>query len=345
MIILYYISYAFWFLVSLLPLRVLYVLSDLIYLLMRYVLRYRRKVIRRNLSVSFPGKGKEELRRIERDFYHYFCDYLMETVKLMTMSERQMRKRMVFTDLDDLHKTLAEGQSVALYLGHYGNWEWVSSLPYWLDSSVQCAQIYHPLENKHYDTLFKNLREKCGARCIAMNEILRRMAEYRRENQTVCIGYISDQTPTWTNIHHWLPFLNHDTPVFTGAERIVKAADHAVFYADVKRIKRGYYSCSIRLMTREPRQTGQWEITETYFRELEKTICRAPAYWLWSHNRWKRTRKEFDRRYKEVNGRVVLKYENDHDNDKQDDRGTAGTQQQSSDKRASAGNSRHTQGH
>lgn len=296
---------------SLLPLRALYVLSDIIYIIVRYILKYRRNIIRKNLQKSFPEKDEKDLRRIEAEFYHYFCDYLVETIKMMTMSERQIRKRMVFTNMEEVRKILGEGQSVAFYLGHYGNWEWISSTPYWIQENVVCGQIYHPLENKYFDRLFKYVRERHHAHCIPMKETLRRIAEWKQQGNTYMIGFISDQTPTWLNIHHWMTFLHQDTPVLTGAERIIKATKLAVVYGDVHRIKRGYYTCEMRVLTRQPESKETWEITEMYFRELEKTICREPQYWLWSHNRWKRTREEFNREYEVVDGRVVKRQSKD----------------------------------
>lgn len=292
---------------SLLPLRVLYLLSDIIYLVVRYVLRYRCAIIRKNLSNSFPEKSEHELRKIETGFYRYFCDYLVETIKMMTMSERQIRKRMVFTNMEEVNQILSEGQSVAFYLGHYGNWEWISSTPYWIQGDVICGQIYHPLENKYFDRLFKYVRERHHAHCIAMKETLRRITEWKQQGKTYMIGFISDQTPTWLNIHHWMTFLNQETPVLTGAERLIKATNQAVVYGDVRRVKRGYYTCEMRVLTRDSSSKEKWEITEMYFRELEKTIIREPRYWLWSHNRWKRTREEFDRDYEVIDDRVVKK--------------------------------------
>ena len=166
----YILAYGFWFLMSLLPLRVLYVVSDFLYLIVAHVVRYRHHVIWKNLSASFPEKSAEELRKIEQGFYHYFCDYLVETVKLMTMSRKQLMKRMTFSDLEEFNEILAEGQSVAVYLGHYGNWEWITALPYWTGNGAQCCQLYHPLENDYFDRLFKYVRERQGALCIPMQE-------------------------------------------------------------------------------------------------------------------------------------------------------------------------------
>lgn len=303
----YYIGYAIWYTLSLLPLRVLYILSDLLYLLVSRIVRYRHRVIWNNLKTSFPEKTDQEIRRIEHDFYHYFCDYLVETIKMMTISERQLRQRMTFTGMEELNRVLSSGQSCAVYLGHVGNWEWITSLPFWVSSDVQCAQIYHPLENAASDKLFLKVRERLGARCIAMNDTLREVVRYRREGRTICVGYISDQKPHWVNIHHWVDFLNHDTPVLTGTERIARSTGHAVFYADVTRKRRGYYNCDMQLITIDPKSTNEWELTDRYFSALEQTIRRNPAIWLWSHDRWKRTREEFNRRFEMKDGKVIRK--------------------------------------
>jgi len=213
---------------------------------------------------------------------------------------------MVFKGTETVNEIIADGQSCAIYLGNYCNWEWITSLPLYVTKDAQCGQIYHPLENKDFDRLFLRLRERMGAVCIPMAETLRRIVEFKKKGKQVVVGYISDQVPYWNNIHYWTNFLHHDTPVLTGTERIAKSANHAVFYMDVKCVRRGYYECEFKLITREPKKYKDFELTEIYFRELEKTIQRDPKYWLWSHNRWKRTHEEFNRRYDPETGRVYL---------------------------------------
>lgn len=276
-------------------------------MLLYHVARYRRRVVSKNLTSSFPEKDEAELRKIERGFYHFLCDYLVETVKLMTISHEEMKRRVVFKDTELVDEVVAAGQSCAVYLGHYGNWEWIASLPLWVSPAAQCGQIYHPLENKDFDRLFLGLRQRMGAVCIPMNETLRKLAEYHSQRSPVVIGYISDQVPLWTNIHHWVDVLNHDTPVLTGTERIARKLNHAVFYLDVRRLRRGYYEATFKLITRNPQQSKEFELTDIYWRMLEETIREAPEYWLWSHNRWKRTREEFNRRFEVVNGKVLPK--------------------------------------
>ena len=291
---------------SRLPLRVHYVLSDVIYLLIYRLVGYRRRLVRKHLADCFPEKDETERRRLEKDFYHWFCDYLVETVKLITISREELKRRMVFRGTELVDKVVADGQSCAVYLGHYCNWEWITSLPLWVSPQAQCGQIYHVLENAEFDRLFLLLRQRMGAVCIPMAETLRRIIQYRQQGQPVVIGYISDQVPFWNNIHHWCQFLNHDTPVLTGTERLARQTGHAVFYLDVRRLRRGYYEAEFKLITREPKKMGDYEITDIYFRQLEASIRRDPACYLWTHNRWKRTREEFNLRYDEETGRVSL---------------------------------------
>ena len=303
----YYVVTIFWYLFSLLPLRIHYVLSDFIYLILYKVIGYRIKVVRENLEASFPEKTMHELRQIERRFYHRLCDYFVETVKMKTMSRKEIRRRMVFKGTELVNECVNEGQSCAVYLGHTFNWEWITSLPLWVTEKAHCGQLYHALENSTFDRLFLNLRQRWGAECIALVDILRKTIEYKQKQQPTVFGYIGDQVPHWNNIHHWCQFLNHDTPVMTGTERIAIKNRQALFFLQVKQIKRGYYEATFRLMTRTPQMLKEYEATDIYFQMLEENIRQQPELWLWSHNRWKRTREEFNERFQVINGKVVPK--------------------------------------
>lgn len=306
--ILYYIVLAVWYVFSLLPLRVHYVLSDIIFSILYGLFGYRKKVVRENLRTSFPEKSEDELRKIERGFYHFLCDYLVESVKLMTISRENLKRRMVFKDTELIDQCIEEGQSCAIYLGHYCNWEWVTSLPLWFTPKARCGQIYHPIENEAFDRLFLRLRQRLDALCIPMQDTLRKVLEFRRIGQPVVIGYISDQKPHWVNIHHWVDFLHHDTPVLTGTERIVRKMNHAVFYLDMRRVRRGYYEAELKLITRHPQEVkGEYGLTDIYYRMLEQNIKQAPEFWLWSHKRWARTREEFNERFQVIDGKVIAK--------------------------------------
>lgn len=291
--ILYGSVFCFWYLMSLLPLRILYVLSDGLFYLIYYVVKYRRPLVRKHLFDCFPEKDEAERIKIEREFYSWFCDYIVESIKLFTMSKEQIKKRMQFVGAEKVKETCLKGQSCAIYLGHYCDWEWVTSLPLWLGDDITCGQLYHPLENAEFDKLFLRLRNRLGAVCIPMEESIRKILKMRQEGKPIVIGFIADQVPHWNSIHYFTNFLHHDTPVLTGTERIIKKMNMAAYYLDIQRVKRGYYKAEFKLLTETPKEYKDYDITEMYFRSLEKTIQRQPPYWLWTHNRWKRTREEW----------------------------------------------------
>lgn len=293
----YYLSFALWFIISLLPLWVFYRLSDGLYYLVYHVVRYRRRVVYANLRSSFPEKSEAEIERIAKDFYSFFCDYIVETLKFFSMGEKNIRKRMKFEGLDQVKEDFANGRSVSVYLGHYCNWEWISSLGLHLDE--QCGQIYHPLENATLDRLFLYMRGRFKAQSIKMDDTFLTILKWKKEGRKNIVGYIADQVPGYNNIHYWADFLHHDTPVFTGAERISKIMDTAVYYIDVERPRRGYYVARFIKIADSLNEHPVFFATEQYFRLLEKNIQRAPQYWLWSHKRWKRTREEFNRMFTE----------------------------------------------
>ncbi len=293
----YYLSFALWFIISLLPLWVFYRLSDGLYYLVYHVVRYRRRVVYANLRSSFPEKSEAEIERIAKDFYSFFCDYIVETLKFFSMGEKNIRKRMKFEGLNQVKEDFANGRSVSVYLGHYCNWEWISSLGLHLDE--QCGQIYHPLENATLDRLFLYMRGRFKAQSIKMDDTFLTILKWKKEGRKNIVGYIADQVPGYNNIHYWADFLHHDTPVFTGAERISKIMDTAVYYIDVERPRRGYYVARFIKIADSLNEHPVFFATEQYFRLLEKNIQRAPQYWLWSHKRWKRTREEFNRMFTE----------------------------------------------
>lgn len=304
--------YGIWYLLSLLPMWLHYLFSDILYLIIAHVVRYRHRVVWKNLSTSYPDKSEQELKKLQRQFYRHMCDLVAETIKYTTISDKNIMRRMTFKGSEQVAEILNGGQSVALLLGHYGNWEWVSSLVLWLrplvNENVIMGQIYHPLENKVFNRVVLKTRGRMGSDSVAKNDTLRWILGNKRDGHPTILGYINDQVPKWENIHHWLTFLNHkDTPVFTGIERIVHSQNQAAVYVDVKHVGRGRYECEYHVITCHPEQMGEFELTNIYFQRMEQTINRAPQYWLWSHNRWKRTREEFDRRFKVVRGRVVEK--------------------------------------
>ena len=280
---------------SLLPLRVLYLLSDFEYLVVYYLLGYRHQIVRSNLKSSFPEKAADEIKRIERRFYRWFCDYFFESIKLLSISEKELRKRFIINNSEEVETYFQQGQSVGCMLGHYCNWEWLSCVGIELPKERVVGLIYKPLRAKSIDYVFHRLRSHMGGIPVPKNDILRYLVKYKRAGVMTIFGYIADQGPRYDNIHLWLPFLNHDTGVFTGAERIMRKMQNAVFYVEMSRPRRGYYTCTYRLMTREPQALPEYELTRRFFQLLEEQIRRQPEFYLWSHNRWKRTHEEYER--------------------------------------------------
>ena len=279
---------------ALLPLRVLYVLSDLFYLIIYKVIGYRLRVVRSNLKNSFPEKTSEELKQLERDFYHHFCDYIVETIKLLHISKSEIQRRAHITNPELVSDLIAKGHTTfIIYFGHYGNWEWFSSAPLWLEG-VSMYQIYRPLKSKAFDKLFIQLRSKFGSFCLPKNNVVREMVGLKKRQEHALVGFMADQTPSRANIHYWSRFLNQETPIYSGPERIAHKLNFPVLYMDVQRIKRGYYESAFRLVCEHPQQSPEFELTETYTRMMEETILRNPAYWLWTHKRWKHKKEQAD---------------------------------------------------
>lgn len=301
------IVYVLFYTLSLLPFRILYGMADIGYVLLYYIIRYRRCVVRKNLVTAFPEKSIDDIKTIERKFYHWFCDYFLEAIKLLSISEKELRRRFTIINSEEVEQCFQEGQDVAAILGHYCNWEWLSCVGMNLPPERETGLIYHPLRNKTFDYLFRKLRShERNSHVIPKKDILRYVVTKKREGVRNICGYISDQGPKWTNIHLWLPFLNHEyTPVFTGGERIMRKMNNAVFYVEMSRPKRGYYTATYKLITREPNTLPADDITRRFFCLLEETIRQEPVFYLWSHNRWKRTKEEFDRRFQVINGKVV----------------------------------------
>lgn len=287
--ILLWIMYGILYLISLLPLRLLYILSDACFLLVYHIFKYRREIVRKNLRNAFPEKNEEERSIIERKFFHFFCDYVFETIKLASISKKEMRRRMSYSGIERVHQALKDGHNVCLYLAHYCNWEWVTSIMLHLPDDICGGQVYHVLENKVMDKLMLKLRSKMGTINISRTELPRRIVTCRKAKQPMVIGFISDQGTELHNIRYWTQFLNQDTAVITGTETIAKKYDFVCFYLDIQRIRRGYYHVDVLPLTETTKEYPDFEITELYLHALEKSIRRQPDLWLWTHNRWKIT--------------------------------------------------------
>jgi KDO2-lipid IV(A) lauroyltransferase len=283
----YTVFYIFIWLVAWLPLRVLYVFSDFFYLIIYYIVGYRKKIARKNIEKSFPEKSKKELRRIERRFFRYFCDLFIETFYEMHMSEKEVLQRMDLGDIDLIMEQYAKGRSIMLMSAHYGNWEWASAFALKLPEDMQIYNVYKRLNNKKFDNFMLEIRSKFKGQSVEIHNLLRTMVNLRKEGRVSVFGMISDQSPWVGNINHWNTFLNQDTPVITGTEQLAKKFDYPVFYIHIHRVKRGYYKFEYIPVSLEPTLTSEFEISNKYMEILEQKIKAVPEYWLWTHNRWK----------------------------------------------------------
>ena len=282
---------------SLLPMPLLYLFSDIAWLIMFIFppLRYRKSIVRKNLSLSFPDKDKRWLRRTERRFYYQFACQVMEALKTVSAGKRWIMRHMEFTGQDKLVQETLNGRSGIGYLGHVGNWEWIPSMNLFFTDLEDFVggQVYHRLENKTMELFMYKLRNKFGTVSIPMEQVMRRFLTYRNEDKRFFIGMIADQVPMWWNIHYWTKFMNRDTPVFTGAERLARKLDLEVWYMHVTRKRRGFYRCDLQLMYEHSKDLPEFAVTEKYMRLLEDNIHECPELWLWTHNRWKRTREGY----------------------------------------------------
>ena len=278
-------------LLSYIPFKMLYVLSDGLFYLLYYVIRYRRPIVRKNLTESFPEKSEQEILQIEKNFYHYFTDQVLESCKMTTISSEEISRRMVFTNVEAADAVLKSGKSIALYIGHYGNWEWVSSIPLWLGKEVRAVQIYHKLRNESMDKLMLHIRERMGAVSVEMRKTARYITEMANSRQVSIVGFIADQSPRKKEVRHFLPFLHHNTPVLTGTEKIIKHYDFEAWFLNMKRIKRGYYEAELVRIHENPKELPDFELTAIYYQMLEQMIRNRPELYLWTHNRFKHAMK------------------------------------------------------
>lgn len=283
--VLFYLLLPLLYFISMLPFRVLYWVSDGLYMLIYYGIGYRKSVVRQNLLNSFPEKSSEEIVAIEKKFYAYFCDVLVETIKLLTINEEQTRAHCFMRDNSLFCKAADQGKSVVLVLGHYGNWEF-AALGMSLAWNHPIIVIYQPLSQESFENLIYRTRSKFGAVLVPKSKVFRHIIG---QKNITAYTFVADQTPL-PKVAYWTTFLNQDTPVFQGPEKIAKKLNIPVLYAVMHRTSRGVYEMVAETLVENPTLTDDGEITEAFTRRLEQDIRKNPAYWLWTHNRWKQKR-------------------------------------------------------
>jgi KDO2-lipid IV(A) lauroyltransferase len=277
-----------WF-ISKLPFRVLYFTSDMVYIIIYYIIGYRKKIVRYNLATALPHKSEKERLIIEKKSYRHLCDMFLEMIKTMSISKEEIDKRFTFTNVETLTEMEKQGKSIAVLMAHYASYEWAISLNKFSD--LTSYAIYKRVANSYFDKLVKDIRLKFKAQLITTRETIPIIEKNHRENRLGIYGFASDQSPQLSKTHHWGTFLGIETPIHTGAEMLAKRFDMNVIFLKVKKIKRGYYQATIETMFDDPKEVPNYQISDEFLRRVEKQIYEAPEYYLWTHKRGKHSKK------------------------------------------------------
>jgi Kdo2-lipid IVA lauroyltransferase/acyltransferase len=288
----FYIFFLTNWIITLLPLRVLYLFSDFIFLFIYYFPGYRRKIVRTNLKKSFPEKTEQEIAEIEKCYYRHLADLFVEIFKLTHMSRRQLKKRFFIENPELLDRLRKERRDIVAICGHYNNWEWMTAIPLYTD--YKCISIFKPLKNKYFEWFINGLRTKHGMVLAPMSNIIREIITDRNAGINTFSAFIADQIPAKGDINYWTRFLNQETAVYLGAEKIAAKYDMAVIFFNNQKIKRGYYRIKAELLFEHTAGLPDHCITEAHVRRLEEIISDKPQYWIWSHRRWKHKREQPD---------------------------------------------------
>lgn len=284
--LIYYITLPLIYLISSLPFWLIYRVSDFLFILIYKILGYRKKVVYNNLKNSFPEKSDKEIKVIQHQFYRYFFDLIVETIKTLTISPNTLRRRLSFEDTSIFKKYFDQKQSIIIVMGHFGNWE-LGGARFAIEPFHKLNVVYHPLQDKYFDGLVYKMRTRLGNGLYAMKNTLRGMVSDRKN--ITAAAFIADQTPSAKGAY-WMDFLNQDTPVFTGTGKLANKFNYPVIYASVKRKKRGYYDIKIEELIEKPAEKDPEEIMAVFTKRLEEDIRQQPEIWLWSHKRWKHKR-------------------------------------------------------
>lgn len=289
----FYIFFGINWIITLLPLRILYIFSDILFIVLYYFPSYRRKVAAENLRNSFPEKSATEIELIEKKFYKHLADLFIETLKLTHISNRELEKRLIVTNPELLDHVYDSDHDLIVVHSHFNNWEWVVTC-FPLFTKYKCCSIYKPLRDKHFNRFINNLRSKNNVIFTPMKYVVREIIENRRKNIRAAYGIIADQTPAKDEIRYYTTFLNQETPVFLGIEKIAAKYDMSVVFLNVQKVRRGYYKMTVELLFEQTTGLPEYNVTETHVKRLEEIIRKNPEYWTWTHRRWKYKRSGTD---------------------------------------------------
>lgn len=286
--IVYLIAYPFLWCISMLPFRLLYLFSDFVYLIVYYLIGYRKKTVRENLALALPNLSKKERLAIEKKSFRHLCDMFLEMIKTMTISNKEISKRFVFTNMEVYKNLEAQEKSIAMMLAHYASYEWVISMNTYVNFSA--FAIYKKIANPYFDKLVRNIRSRFKANLITTKETIPVIIKNNQNKELSIYGFASDQSPRISSAYHWQKFMGVEVPVHTGAEMLSKKYDMNVIFLKVKKVKRGYYQASFEVLSDNAKEVPNYEITDQFLKLVEQQILEAPEYYLWTHKRWKHKR-------------------------------------------------------
>ena len=286
--LIYIISFPFLWLISKLPFKLFYWFSDGIYVLIYYIIGYRKKIVRHNILIALPNLSESERLKIEKKFYRHMCDMFLEMIKTMSISTEEMKKRFKITNIEVVKEYEQKNKSIILLASHYASWEWLLSINE--STSFKCIGVYKKINNPYFDKLIRNIRSKFNSELVATDKTIALIAENQEKGIMGMYGLASDQSPQVHKTFHWQQFMGIEVPVHTGAEMLAKRYDLEVVFAKVKKVKRGFYEATFVPICEHPRTIPDYEITDAYLKEVEKQILEAPEYYFWTHKRWKHRR-------------------------------------------------------
>ncbi|MBW2961413.1 lysophospholipid acyltransferase family protein [Mesonia aestuariivivens] len=278
--------YPFLWLISILPFRIFYLFSDIVYFFVYYIISYRKKVVTNNLQLAFPEKSKKEIYLIKKKFYHHFCDMFLEMVKSMSISDKELKKRFLVKNPEELQRLQSLNKSHIILLGHYASYEWVNALHFY-GLTYEGYGVYKKIKNDYFDNLVKKIRSKHHTTMLVTNEVPKRILRNKKSGILSSYGMIADQAPKKGKSSHFITFFDKEVPAFIGSEVLAKRLDLAISYLHIEKVKRGHYTAEFIQLADHPKQFEDFKITEEYFKLLEEQIREEPQYYLWSHKRWK----------------------------------------------------------
>ncbi|KAA1243970.1 lysophospholipid acyltransferase family protein [Aquimarina sp. RZ0] len=281
----YYLVYPILWFISKLPWRIFYMLSTCIYILVYYIIRYRRKTVTDNLTLVFPDKEKKEINRIRKASYKHMCDMFLEMAKSLSITREELIERYKVVNLDEFHEFERKNKSIITLMGHYGSFEWSNAVD--LVSLNPCVGIYKQLKNKHFDKLAHTIRGRFDSRLIASHKVARQIIKDKQDGTVCSYGMISDQSPKLNNAKFWTDFMGIKVPIFLGGEFLAQRLDVIVLYLQVKKIKRGYYEVKFIPISENSKNEKKFYVIKEYLKLLEEQIHKKPEDYLWTHKRWK----------------------------------------------------------